>query len=210
MRKEVRENPPKELLNKLSSPGVVLVYGPENSGKSTFVMYIISRTISPKDKVLLYDSSNAIEVFRRLGPKVGEEFTKRVFRIRIKDWHEQKRWVRRIGLLPKEFKKVVFDEFTSNYLSQLFKMRDDIKRYMRLHRELIFQIAYLRYLSQNLDKTIFLVTRERSTGDPLGGLSLKKIASIAVRLDKTGGDLFRLEVESEGDQISKIIFRLDP
>lgn len=210
MGKEIREDLPRELLNKLSNPGVVLVYGPESSGKSTFVMYLVSRTISQRDKVLLYDSSNAVEVFRRLSPKLGEEFVKRVFRIRVRDWYEQKKWVRRLGLIPREFKMVVFDEFTSNYLSQLFKMGDNIKRYMRLHRELIFQTAYLRYISQNSGKTIFLIVRERSTGDPLGGLSLKKIASITVRLDKTGGDLFRLEVESEGGEISKIIFRLDP
>ncbi len=210
MEKELKEDLPKELLKWLSVPGVVLVYGPEGSGKSTFVMYLISKTISTEDKAILFDSSNAIEVFRRLGPKLGEKFVKRVLRIRIRNWYEQKKWVLRLSLIPKKFKRVVFDEFTSYYLLQLFKTRDNIKRYIRLHRELIFQIACLRYISQSLGQTIFLVARESSTGDPLGGPPLKKIASISIRLHKTGSNLFQLEVERESGEISKIIFRPDP
>ncbi|GEM_PF-5147164 len=210
MKRVVKEDLPEELMKMLSTPGLVLVYGPEGSGKSTLVMYLLSKTVSSNDKVLLYDSSNAIEVFRRLGPKVGEKFVKRVFRVPIRDWREQKKWILRFGLIPKEFKKFVFDEFTFPYLLQLFKIRDDIKRYMKLHRELIFQAAYLRYVSQNSSQTVFIVTKERSTGEPLGGTPLKKIASTSIRLCKTKGNLFEFEVEGEGGEISKIIFRLDP
>jgi ABC-type cobalamin/Fe3+-siderophores transport system ATPase subunit len=203
-------NIPEELLKMLSAPGVVLVYGPEGSGKSALVMYLISKTVSPQDKVLLYDSSNAIEVFRRLGPKLGEDFVRRVYRVPVRGWDDQRRWVLNMGLIPKAFKKVVFDEFTFPYVLQLFRTKESVKNYMRLHRELLFQVAYLRYSSQNSGKTVFLVTRERSTGDPLGGAPIKKIASFSIRLHKSKAGLHELEVEGGGDGISKIILSLDP
>ncbi len=210
MNAEPKENIPEDLLKKLSTPGVVLVYGPEGSGKSTFVMYLISKTIAFQDRVLLYDSSNAIEVFRRLGPKLEEDFVRRIYRVPVRDWEDQRRWVLNIGLIPKAFKKVVFDEFTFPYVLQLFRTKESVKNYMKLHRELLFQVAYLRYSSQNSGKTVFLVTRERSIGDPLGGAPIKKIASISIRLHKTKTGFHELEVEEGGNGISKIILSLDP
>lgn len=210
MNEEPKETIPEELLKMLSIPGVVLIYGPESSGKSTLVMYLISKTIAPQDKVLLYDSSNAIEVFRRLGPKVGEDFVKRVYRVPVKGWDDQRKWVLNVGLMPKAFKKVVFDEFTFPYVLQLFKTKESIKNYMKLHRELLFQVAYLRYSSQSSGRTIFLVTRERSNRNPLGGASIKKIASFSIRLYKTKAGLHELEVEGGDNGINKIILSLDP
>lgn len=201
---------PERLIEIIRAPGVILVYGPEGSGKSTLVMYLLSKTVFPEDRVLLYDSSNAVDIFRRLVSKVGEEFIKRVFRVPVRDWEEQKRWVLRLSFIPKEFKKVVFDEFTFPYLLELLKIRDNIKHYMKLHRELIFQAAYLRYLSLNSNQTVFLIATEGPAGDPLGGVSLKKVSSISIKLHKIEGGLFHLEVEREGNKMSKIIFRLDP
>ena len=210
MNKSVEGKLPEKLIEMVRAPGVILVYGPEASGKSTLVMYLLSQTVSPEDRVLLYDSSNAVEIFRRLVSKVGEGFAKKVFRIPVRDWEDQKRWVLKLSFMPKGFKKVVFDEFTFPYLLELLKIKDSIKRYMKLHRELIFQVAYLRYLSETSSQTIFLIATEGSTGDPLGGVSLKKISSLSIKLHKVKGELFHLEVEGEGDGTSKIIFWLDP
>ncbi len=205
---ETSKTVPDELLRILMRPGVLLVHGPEGAGKSTLIMYLIYKTISPREKVLLLDSSNSIEVFRRLSSKIGEEFVRRVYRVPIRSWEDQSKWVLRMGSL-RGFRKVVFDEFTLPYIAKIQEVKNDVRACIRLHRELIFQVAYLRYISTSLNSVFFLVSCERSTRDPFGGPPMKKIASRSIRVLKGPSNTYELEVESD-ERVSKIILGLDP
>lgn len=180
------------LMGGIPLASVTLVYGEEETGKTTFAMQCAANCAKGGYKTMFVDSERTFSSRRlsQIAPDNFNELSELIILARPADFHEQATIIDQLTeYVNKNFKLVVFDTITSLYRLQI---AETPSRTFQLNRELNRQLAFLAQTAKTLKIGVLLTSQVHAvfnealvSVEPVGTRVLNFWADVVIALKHT-------------------------
>ncbi len=180
------------LMGGIPLASVTLIYGEEETGKTTFAIQCAANCAKASYKTMFVDSERTFSSRRlsQIAPDNFNEVSELIILARPTDFHEQTTIIDQLTeYVNKNFKLVVFDTITSLYRLQI---AETPSRTFQLNRELNRQLAFLAQTAKTLKIGVLLTSQVHAvfnealvSVEPVGTRVLNFWADVVIALKHT-------------------------